>query len=185
MSLPHALLTALIERPCSGLELARRFDKSIGYFWQATHQQIYKELARIEGAGWVCSTAESGRGRKRHYHVLPEGKEELRRWTQMQQDPQPLRDALMVRLRAEASLGQGDVYQDLFHRRTMHQEKLALYRRIESKDFLGRSLDRESQLQYLVLQGGMMHESQWLEFCERALQVLAANTQHHPDDVVE
>ncbi len=185
MSLPHALLTALLERPCSGLELARRFDKSIGYFWQATHQQIYKELARIEGAGWVSSTAESGRGRKRQYHVLPDGKEELRRWTRMQQDPQPLRDALMVRLRAEAVLGRGDVYQDVLHRRIRHQEKLALYRRIESKDFSGKPLSRESQFQYLVLQGGIMHESQWLEFCELALRVLDANTQKIPDDGVQ
>ena len=48
MSLPHAILTALLEKPSSGLELARRFDKSIGYFWSATHQQIYRELAKLE-----------------------------------------------------------------------------------------------------------------------------------------
>ena len=30
--------------PASGLELARRFDRSIGYFWHATHQQIYRVL---------------------------------------------------------------------------------------------------------------------------------------------
>ena len=48
MSLPHALLTSLAERPGSGSELAGRFDRSIGYFWQATHQQIYRELARLD-----------------------------------------------------------------------------------------------------------------------------------------
>ena len=47
MSLAHALLTSLLEQPSSGYELARRFDKSIGHFWQATHQQIYRELGRI------------------------------------------------------------------------------------------------------------------------------------------
>ena len=39
MSLRHAILTALIEKPSSGLALTRRFDRSIGYFWQATHQE--------------------------------------------------------------------------------------------------------------------------------------------------
>ncbi|MEN9435698.1 MAG: hypothetical protein RIR09_353, partial [Pseudomonadota bacterium] len=48
MSLAHAVLTSLIEKSSSGFELARRFDKSIGYFWHATHQQIYRELARME-----------------------------------------------------------------------------------------------------------------------------------------
>jgi len=40
MSIQHALLTSLLEKPSSGYELARRFDKSMGYFWSATHQQI-------------------------------------------------------------------------------------------------------------------------------------------------
>ena len=53
MSLPHAILTALLEKPSSGLELTRRFDRSIGYFWSATHQQIYRELGRLEAEGHI------------------------------------------------------------------------------------------------------------------------------------
>jgi len=49
MSLPHALLTSLLEQPCSGMDLARRFGRSIGFFWPATHQQIYKELGKRLG----------------------------------------------------------------------------------------------------------------------------------------
>ncbi|NEE19162.1 PadR family transcriptional regulator, partial [Streptomyces sp. SID7499] len=53
MSLPHAILTALLEKPSSGLELTRRFDRSIGYFWSSTHQQIYRELGKLEQAGRI------------------------------------------------------------------------------------------------------------------------------------
>ena len=68
MSLSHALLNALLEYPGSGLELARRFDRSVGFFWPATHQQIYRELGRLEEAGLVKSTAQDGsRGRKKTY----------------------------------------------------------------------------------------------------------------------
>ena len=81
MSLPHALLTALAERPSSGSDLAGRFDRSIGYFWHATHQQIYRELARMEQAAWIESLPEeSTRGRKRAYRLLPAGRKELKRW---------------------------------------------------------------------------------------------------------
>ena len=52
MSTQHALLISLIEKPSSGYDLARRFDKSIGYFWHATHQQIYRELGRMAEMGW-------------------------------------------------------------------------------------------------------------------------------------
>lgn len=73
MSLPHAILTALLERPSSGLELTRRFDRSIGFFWSATHQQIYRELGRLETTGLIRALPQAGpvRGQKKEYEVLP------------------------------------------------------------------------------------------------------------------
>ena len=81
MSLRSAILTALMERPSSGKELTRRFDLSIGYFWHATHQQIYKVLSRMESDGWIKAThvAQDGRPDKKLYAlslsgaVLPPG----------------------------------------------------------------------------------------------------------------
>ena len=54
MALPHAILVSLCEQSGSGYELARRFDRSIGYFWAATHQQIYRTLKSMEDDGWVA-----------------------------------------------------------------------------------------------------------------------------------
>jgi DNA-binding PadR family transcriptional regulator len=177
MSLPHALLTALIERPSSGLELARRFDRSIGYFWHATHQQIYRELGRLEGAGWVeSSPAESGRGRKKMYRVLPAGRKELKRWTAESQDPKPMRDELMLRLRAEAVIGPTGVRQDVERRLELHRETLALYRDIEKNDFSEGEASREKELQHLILTAGIMLETFWVEWSEKALEVLAKPT---------
>ena len=58
MSLPHALLTALIEHPGSGLELASRFDRSIGYFWQAVVARLVPGGAPqlLANAGTVSDT---------------------------------------------------------------------------------------------------------------------------------
>ncbi|MER7163689.1 PadR family transcriptional regulator, partial [Streptomyces lydicus] len=61
MSLPHAILTALLEKPSSGLELTRRFDRSIGYFWSATHQQIYRELGKLAVPSVTSGGAPIGR----------------------------------------------------------------------------------------------------------------------------
>ncbi|AZQ50784.1 PadR family transcriptional regulator [Burkholderia cenocepacia] len=178
MSLPHALLTALAERPGSGSELADRFDRSIGYFWQATHQQIYRELGRLEEMGWIESLpAESGRGRKRAYRILPAGKKELRRWIAEPEDPTPLREALMVRLRAEAVLGPAGLEDEIRRRIALHQEKLDLYLQIEARDFsaVGDSADddsRRKRLQHLVLQAGIANERFWVEFSQHALDTL-------------
>lgn len=173
MSLPHALLTALVEHPCSGSELAERFDKSIGYFWHATHQQIYRELARLEDAGWIeALPAETGRGRKRQFRLLPAGRKELRRWITQQQDPTPLRDELMVRLRAEAAVGPTGLEKEIARLQALHQEKLAVYQRIEQRDFMSKEASRERRLQHLVLKAGILQEELSLEIARQALEIL-------------
>jgi DNA-binding PadR family transcriptional regulator len=106
MSLQHALLTSLLEMPSTGYDLARRFDRSIGYFWRATHQQIYRELGRMAEAGWVVSVdnGDSQGRRKKLYHVLPAGRKELVKWVS---EPALAKEhrSLLVKIRAEAVLG--------------------------------------------------------------------------------
>lgn len=174
MSLPHALLTALVERPCSGAELARRFDRSIGYFWQATHQQIYRELGRLEDAGWVKSLpVEDSRGRQRSYRVLPAGRRELRRWIAERDAPRAVRDELMVRLRAEAAIGPSGLDAEIHRRLELLLQRLTDYREIEARDF-ARGVDtREARLQHLVLKAGIRSVSLRIELAREALEILA------------
>lgn len=173
MSLPHALLTALVERSCSGSELAARFDRSIGYFWHATHQQIYRELARLEESGLIESLPEaSTRGRKRAYRVLPAGRNELKAWIAQEDEPAALRDEFMVRLRAEAAVGPTGLDEEIRRRIGLHEAKLALYREIEQSDFPTEPQDRETALHHLVLRAGVRYEENWLELLSEALAAL-------------
>ena len=173
MSLPHALLTALVERPGSGSELAARFDKSIGFFWHATHQQIYRELGRLEEAGFVASQPEaSSRGRKRGYRILPAGRAELKRWIGEEDAPPALRDAFMLRLRAEAAVGSRGLQAEIERRLAHHQAKLALFQEIDARDFPTAPQEREAALQRVVLQGGIRQEAAWIEILQAALAAL-------------
>jgi DNA-binding PadR family transcriptional regulator len=173
LSLPHALLTALAEQPGSGSDLARRFDKSIGYFWQATHQQIYRELARLEASNWIQALpAEDGRGRKRRYQILEAGRHELKRWTAEAQSPSPIRDDLLVRLRAEAVVGPTGLREELRALAEQHRQKLAKYRAIEVRDFAANSQDLENKLQHLVLMSGITYETYRLTLCDEAIALL-------------
>lgn len=175
MSLPHALLTSLIERPSTGADLARRFDRSIGYFWHATHQQIYRELGRLEEAGWAKSTAvEDVRGRQRSYEVLPAGRRELERWiAEGSEEPRIARDELMVRLRAEAATGPAGLEGDIRGRIEREQQRLAVYRAHEARAFADRPDTRERRLQHLVLQAGIRMVSLRLDVLKEALEILA------------
>jgi DNA-binding PadR family transcriptional regulator len=173
MSLPHALLTALLEKPSSGSELASRFDRSMSYYWNATHQQIYRELGRLEKAAWVTSVpVGSLRGRKKLYKVLPAGRRELKKWTGSSEDPQPLREALMLRLRAEAVVGPTGLRNDIARQLEIHRGRMQTYRQIEARDFTNRRLSREDHIRYLTLKAGIMLEEFWINWSQLALETL-------------
>lgn len=175
MSLRSAILTALIERPSSGKELARRFDLSFGYFWHATHQQIYRELGQMSDAGLIRlhASQEKGRGGPRTYDITEAGIQHLRDWVATAQDPVPIRDPLLVRLRAAAALGDIDLSDQLQQHLDYHRILLETYRRIEERDFSQPLQGRRQHLQHLILQAGISTELSWAQWCTNALKDLA------------
>lgn len=175
MSLPHALLTSLLERPSSGYELARRFGRSIGYFWPATHQQIYRELARMEAAGWIEGHVppDAGRTRKKAWQVLTAGRDELARWTAAAADQPDRRDPLTVRLRAEAVLDAVDLRPELARHLALHEAQLAVYRDIARRDFPSpATLDRAQAIRHAILRRGIVYEEGQVAWARETLEVL-------------
>ncbi|MFE0188903.1 PadR family transcriptional regulator [Streptomyces sp. NPDC058989] len=177
MSLPHAILTALLEKPSSGLELTRRFDRSIGYFWPATHQQIYRELGKLEQAGFIRAlpSEQPSRGQKKEFEVLPAGRAELTTWASGEQDEKPVRNALLVRLRAAAVVGDAGLDAELHRHLALHQRQLAEYEEIEGRDF-DAATEPEDRLRRLVLRAGIGLETFWVQWLEEALAEVADMT---------
>lgn len=189
MALPHAILVSLCEQAGSGYELAHRFDRSIGYFWAATHQQIYRTLRVMERDGWVDATtvAQHGRPDKKVYTVSRQGRAELARWIAEPLDPRrPGRGSalsdnstrdLAVKLRG-AVYGSEDsvsaVRAQVAALRAERVGSLDTYRALEKRTFPDPSVLRGAALhQYLVLRGGIRAEESaidWLDDVANALQ---------------
>lgn len=178
MSLKFAILTSLTEREGSGIELARRFDKSIGYFWPATHQQIYRELDRLATADLISELPQEGpprRGQPRRFEVTAAGRALLEEWIGEVDEPEPLRATLAVRVRAAAITGRVDeVRQALVQHRMLRQERFEQYLGIEQRDFVEVDpADVRAVLQHRVLTLGIEGERAWLAWCDETLEVLA------------
>ncbi|MFE9257202.1 PadR family transcriptional regulator [Streptomyces sp. NPDC006879] len=187
MSLPHAILTALLEKPSSGLELTRRFDRSIGYFWSATHQQIYRELGKLETAGLIRALPSQvpTRGQKKQFEVLSAGRAELVRWVGESQDPKPMRDPLLLRLRAAGVVGTGGpggLEAELRRHLELHRVQLAEYRAIEERDFPPGRDSEADRLRRIVLRGGIALESFWLHWLAEALPEVESLSAHAGDN---
>src|SRR5690349_22207934 len=104
MALEHAILVSLLERPGSGYELARRFERSIGRFWTATHQQIYRVLKRMESDGLVVAEeiGQDGRPDKRSFSATGPGRDALAGWLRAPVQPEAVRHELAVKIRGAA-----------------------------------------------------------------------------------
>ena len=175
MALEHAILVALTEQSSTGYDLARRFDKSIGQFWTATHQQVYKVLARMEAAGWVRVTVvpQQGRPDKKVYAVTADGKAELRGWLAEPAEPETTRSELALKVRGMSSGSTKAVLAEVRRHRERHAERLDAYLRNEKHEFADPSRLRGRALhQYLVLRGGISLERSAIEWCDEILRTL-------------
>jgi DNA-binding PadR family transcriptional regulator len=173
MALEHALLVALSERPASGLELAKRFSRSIGFFWHATHQQIYRTLARMDADGWVSATEvpQQGRPDKRVYDVSPTGREVLAAWLAEPTPSQGLRSELAVKLRG-ASFGDRAAVLDVVRANLAdHHARLDHYQQLMRRDYPEPSVLEGLDLDhYLVLRGGILMEETWIAWLTEYLE---------------
>ena len=178
MALRYAILTALIEDDLSGYDLARSFDKSLGFFWKASHQQIYRELKLLSERGWIKGTAEAQKGKPDRivYALTDEGRGALDEWV-LQKDRmrlQETRDELFIKLYNLSESNVGYMHARISERREEMMRRLFLYERIRRNHYADPdSLPLRRKGVYLALMGGITQGEQYLTWCDDALQMLA------------
>lgn len=177
MSLEHAILVSLAERAASGYDLARRFDASIGHFWPASHQQIYKVLGRMESAGHVCVevVAQSNRPDKKVYAITDAGMEQLTAWLAEPSSPEHVRSEFTVKVRALHLVDRRVLLDDVRRRRSQHQTLLASYERSMTDFYPNPTHLADEQVgPYLALRGGILLERNGISWCDEILATLEA-----------
>ena len=178
MALEHAILVSLLEQPGSGYELTRRFERSIGRFWTATHQQIYRVQRRMEIDGWVTAEeiGQGGRPDKRSHSVTDAGRDVLTTWLREPVQPEAVRHELAVKIRGAAfddAGGRATLIAEVERYRVTHEATLRRYLTGERRDFPDTAtLDVGQRLQHTVLRGGIAYERMVLDWLDDVLDTL-------------
>jgi len=161
----------------TGYELAKTFDASIGFFWKADHQQIYRELTRLRDRGHIQGreVLQSGKPNKLVYTLTSEGRAALRQWAARPSSPSSIKDDLLVRLYALDSVDIGPLRADLMARLEYHRDRLSRYERILKKRFPNGAASLADTGRLLGLRMGLRYERAVAEWCEEALDSLAAS----------
>ena len=184
MSLRFALLGFLSTEPASGYRLAQEFGESMGWFWNASHSQIYPELRRMEADGLISSELDEDDGRgKRTYSITEHGLAEFDAWLQHDTDYPPVRDVERIRLVVLDQQDPDTIRKHLHAHREHHQALLDIYsaqlaeiragtfprlrKRLASQP--SQSAELVTGLKALALEGNVMRASNEIAWAEQAL----------------
>lgn len=169
MSLRHAILTLLATEPASGYDIVQHFKQSLGYFWNAKHQQVYQELRRLSEEGWLDCQVESQSDKpdRKVYTLTAAGLAELKRWQTEPAVPNKINDAFLVKLYGGALAEADNLRDELSRHRETHQQTLHSLLAIEQQYLALPAAEQARQrLPYLTLRRGILGEQAWLAWAD-------------------
>ena len=102
MSVKHAFLGILAEKPCHGYDLKQTFEAKLGDFWRLNFGQVYTTLERLRKDGFVDyeEREQADKPDKKIYRITPAGMEEFQEWRvrPLKNKPRTLRDELFLKI---------------------------------------------------------------------------------------
>jgi len=123
VSVRHALLALLSERPKYGLQLRQEFEARTGEVWPLNIGQVYTTLQRLERDGLVESDGDGDAGPQKGFRITAAGEQELATWLRTPPDlSAPPRDELVIKVLVALTLPGVDVREVVqVHRRYVVQ----------------------------------------------------------------
>lgn len=179
MSLKHSLLVMLSDAPATGYDLSQQFKGGIGFFWNASHQQVYQQLAQMTKDGWVSfeTQPQPDRPDRKVYAITEAGQKALGNWLSTPVPPSKSKDALLIKLFAGDKLVPiNTLREELYRHRAIHQKSLDKLLTIAA-EYSAKSPSEQHALRlpYLTLRRGITGEQAWLAWADEALQILTTN----------
>lgn len=169
MSLKHAILTLLETEEGSGYDLLKRFKLRLGFFWNASHQQIYAQLKKMTEDGLIEfeHEAQQGKPNRKVYRVTPEGKQLLINWMESPIKVDKVNDALLVKLYAGHLVDTKVLSAEIAKHKVIHQRMLDTFSALEEEyRALNKAGKKEYALPYLTLRKGILGEQAWLTWAD-------------------
>lgn len=184
MTVKHALLGLLAERPRHGYELHGAFEAIAGGDgnWDLKLAQVYSTLERLEEGGLVECASDLGEGTmpsRRIYRITPSGRKALEDWFTTGTAPAHEKDEFYIKLMVALVSGYGDPYHILMTQRSF------IYQRLHAVTNQRNQLDSQTQLaRVLLLDKAIMYleaDLRWLDMIESRLDDIKRQPRPRPE----
>lgn len=183
MSVRHAVLGLLAQRPRHGYELRAAFEAVAGgeENWDVKPAQIYTTLLRMEKGGLVAeqSVEQDGGPEKRIYAITSQGYQTLQDWFTEGTPPGHQRDAFFLKLMLGLISGAADPY------RLINTQRTYLYKELHAIMTQRARIDADKELaKILLLDKAAMHleaDLRWLDMTEARLDEITHQPLPEPE----
>lgn len=180
MALRYALLASLHKSPATGYELTQRFKTRLTHVWNASHQQIYRELGKLDSEKLVLAEVvqQDAKPDKKRYQLTIAGKQLLEQWLNRPHPQPPRRDPLLIKLHAGELLAPEAFSESLSALQQECVGTLGYYRVIEHACFRqSRDGSLAHRYQHLALRRGILELEATLTWLNEAAVVVGQSTQ--------
>ena len=174
MALKHTILATLGNNASSGYDLWKEFSGCTTHYWQASQQQVYRELSKLEtqGANRLRDSFPRKSPRQKAISCHSIGKEILTTWIAEPSEPMAVREELLVKVLAGHFVSPEVIVKELKRRQQVHAQNLAACKDKE-REMLGdgdlSQLSDTCKCIYTTLRRGIRYETEWVEWCEEAI----------------
>ena len=177
MSLPHVILTVLSTRDATGYDITKEFSATIGYFWKASHQQVYRELNKMAQNNLVTCVLQPQEGKpdRKVYSITAAGRTALGEWFEQPSAHPTVRDEFSAKLMA-CAVQPSTAYKNQLKGLVDESEKLVHhYQEIERGYYANmNTLDKQQRLERLTLRRNLVMRQAWIEWAKEVVNELDA-----------
>lgn len=183
MSVRHAILGLLAQKPRHGYELHTVFTAVVGEeAWEVKPAQIYTTLNRLEEAGLVETTSDLGEGdepERRVYAVTKDGQNALREWFSAGTAADHQRDEFFVKVMVALVSGEADPW------RLIQTQRAHIFRELHATTKQRDSHDPRTEMAHiLLLDKVIMHleaDLRWLDMVESRIEAVKRQPLPEPE----
>ena len=153
----YVVLGLVAEGATTSYDMKQKASRSVGYFWNFPHSQVYAEPARLVELGLLEEQREAEGRRRRVYTLTPAGRKTLDDWLREPTSEQPqIRDTGLLKLFFGEGLSAQEIAELARAQEEAHRARLAVYEQITDTV--------TSPNHAAVVRAGLLHERTFADF---------------------
>ena len=153
----YVVLGMVAEGATTSYDMKQKASRSVGYFWNFPHSQLYAEPGHLVELGLLDEEREAEGRRRRVYTLTAAGRKALDDWLREPTSEQPqIRDAGLLKLFFGAGMGPDEIRTLARAQEEAHRARLAVY---ETKANTVTNPNHAA-----VVRAGLLHEQTFAEF---------------------